>query len=1085
MNNLRKDYEEIVKSKSSSNIIKNYLESKQSALHSRVGVRTSNVPNGFLNQTLEPIDNDPNLTRYRSHIIKSRIMHDRSKKVNRKISRDVSSFLDSQVLESISEIHCKMKKELFEFEENNEKPASFYMPTSMAELKGILSEDDLSIWGIVGLDNQKFYEYSNEFTMLGVSKTCQISAFEHGGPSNRKEAQLLSNWLSFMLKALLDSKSLSQTELFENAQIVYTACLKEVFRQVSVHCIERGELLQRVWKSYFSILINSINVFQKSKILLEKRLEAELLSTKEMFKKHILILEDTIKQKDDEMCDQSVKIANQENKIERMNIKNEELKHRLFLLQMKYSKDRVRLLTLEDEYRNLKEVQKIVLEEMDEDFPGIKKVQVKQKIRFRELSKIFMADPLCGNLVEVRVPKVPSSDMRSLIELDKLDLENKIKMHEIQEKIEETAEELIEIGLDTRDLAIPVENSTQTKLKNFVEPVTGVYFDQHLPQDIKAIEAILNERLKNDEFNQVDLENFFGITPDRLQSNLPDINFEISNSDLHEKVFKEINEDREKKSLRTVVRKITNSVVEYSQKTLEKIKEKFEEKLINTRAEMQNNLKLRKQIFITFKENIKLKDDLSKLKEQLEKLNKTQKHRKVFKRAIKTNKKKTVVKEFRLNQKVVLFNKDSISPAEAIFHRAVGKKDTKVKVNIRNVTLLKIINSLISDYTSQMKEDLIPQTQPLYIYLYDYFVAKHGGIKKMVDTKYKQMIAACDHHKNIPTIRLFCRFLGLIDPLEIEFFRVLISINELLSKFSRIGVDVPTGETEDQLIPSIRSFEVIYFFFKEKFSENEVLNMRNELLKLTKPCPKCINQGVIEKCELVYFIIQYYKNFLILSTNNVKELFEAADLNDDKFLQFEEFDLLFKSIEPKKYSIEVSRGYFKSYSDLIAEVNGENFPAISYERFSICALEKGLFSKNEQEVFIGPLSPSDLQKKMMDLNNNSDKIIKELKWRLFSSGKVTNNFKEMIDVLKKKIDENDQRRSIYLAYLLLTGESKSRLLEATIDLHMPNIVKYYEKAKNTYYINQEKSKEFRKQLTWKKSIEDLSDWDEKEVMEDI
>jgi len=263
------------------------------------------------------------------------------------------------------------------------------------------------------------------------------------------------------------------------------------------------------------------------------------------------------------------------------------------------------------------------------------------------------------------------------------------------------------------------------------------------------------------------------------------------------------------------------------------------------------------------------------------------------------------------------------------------------------------------------------------------------------------------------------------------------------------------------------------------------LNMKNELLKLTKPCPKCINQGVIEKSELVYLIIQFYKNFLILSTNNVKELFEAADLNDDKFLQFDEFDLLFKSIEPKKYSIETSRSYFKSYSDLIAEVNGENFPAISYERFSICALEKGLFSKKEQEIFIGPLSQSDLQKKLMDLKNNSEKIIRELKWRLFSSGKVTVNFKGMIDVLKKKIDENDQRRSVYIAYLLITEETKSRLLDATIDSHMPSIVKFFEKAKNTYYLNQERIKEMRKQLTWKKSIEDLSDWDEKELMQDI
>lgn len=1084
MQNLRKDYDEIVKSASSSSILKNYLEKKQLAQKSRIYETPSTKPKGILNETLNPIDYDPNMTRHRSHIIKSRMVVDRSKKVNRKISRDVSSFLDSQVLASINEIHNKTKNELFDFDENVENPANFYMPCGISELKKILSEDDLKIWSIIGLDNQKFHEYSHEFTQLGISKACQVLPNDHGGPSNRKEAQLLSSWLSFMLQSLLDSTNMNESVLFENAQIVYTACLKEIFRQVSVHCIERGELLQRVWKAYFSILINSINVFQKSKILLEKRLEAELSVTKEKFKSHIGILEDIIKQKDSEICDQSVKIANQENKIERMNVKNDELKHRLFLLQMKYSKDRVRLITLEDEYRNLKEVQKIVLEEMDEDFPGIKKVQVKQKIRFRELSKIFMTDPLCGNLTEVKVPKVPKSEVRSLIELDKIDLENKIKMHEIQEKIEETAEELIDIALDTKDLAIPLEKFTQTKFKNFDQPVVDVYSEQHLPQELKLIEKILNERLKNEEINQTDLENFFWQSPGTDSTDLPKVNFDIIHTELHEKMIKEINQDKEKKSLRTVVRKITNSVVEYSQKTLEKIKEKFEEKLSQTKTDAHDVLKLRKQIFITFKENIKLSDELAKAKEQLEKISKSQKNRKKFKRAVNSTKKKTVVKEFKLNQRIVLFSKDSISPAEAIFHRAAGKKETKVKVNIRNVTLLKLVNSLIADYAVQMKEDLIPQTQPLYIYVYDYFVAKHGGVKKIVDAKYKQMLAACEYHKSIPAIRLFCRFLGLFDPLEIEFFRTLININELLSKFSRIGVDIPTAETEDQLIPSIRAFEVIFVYFKEKFSENEILNMKNDLQKFTKPCPKCINQGVVEKSELVYFIIQHYKNFLILSTNNVKELFEAADLNDDKFLQFEEFDLLFKSIEPKKYTNELSKLYFQSYSDLIAEVNGENFPAISYERFSICALEKGLFSKHEQEMFIGPLSSQELQKKMGELCANAEKIIEELRWRLLKSQKVTTIFKDMIEILKKKFEENDQRRSVYIAYLLINGESKSRMLDTTIDSHLPLLVKFYEKAKMTFYLKKERNKELRKQLTWKKSMEDLSDWDEKEAKEE-
>ena len=43
-----------------------------------------------------------------------------------------------------------------------------------------------------------------------------------------------------------DVKDLLLEEKVRRAQLIYTACYKEVIRQVAVHCIERGILMQRI-----------------------------------------------------------------------------------------------------------------------------------------------------------------------------------------------------------------------------------------------------------------------------------------------------------------------------------------------------------------------------------------------------------------------------------------------------------------------------------------------------------------------------------------------------------------------------------------------------------------------------------------------------------------------------------------------------------------------------------------------------------------------------------------------------------------------------------------------------------------------
>ena len=72
---------------------------------------------------------------------------------------------------------------------------------------------------------------------------------ELGMPSGRKEVEILIAWLENMSSVYLEEDGISSDEKVRRAQVIYTACFKEVVRQVSVQCIERGILIQRIWNA--------------------------------------------------------------------------------------------------------------------------------------------------------------------------------------------------------------------------------------------------------------------------------------------------------------------------------------------------------------------------------------------------------------------------------------------------------------------------------------------------------------------------------------------------------------------------------------------------------------------------------------------------------------------------------------------------------------------------------------------------------------------------------------------------------------------------------------------------------------------
>lgn len=74
-----------------------------------------------------------------------------------------------------------------------------------------------------------------------------------GAPSGRTEVALLHKWLNSTVESVKDDSTLSLTEKLHRTDDIYNIAFKEVVRQVSCECLERGEILMKLWKNYMKL----------------------------------------------------------------------------------------------------------------------------------------------------------------------------------------------------------------------------------------------------------------------------------------------------------------------------------------------------------------------------------------------------------------------------------------------------------------------------------------------------------------------------------------------------------------------------------------------------------------------------------------------------------------------------------------------------------------------------------------------------------------------------------------------------------------------------------------------------------------
>ena len=149
----------------------------------------------------------------------------------------------------------------------------------------------------------------------GISVDLPRSEIDLGAPSGRKEVEIIITWLESMINFhIKEVNDLTLEEKVKRAQLIYTACYKEVIRQVSVHCIERGVLLQKIWNAQVDLNCikedNRIKELEEIKDRVNKILEQNVNEYKnklENSEKVCKELKDLIREKDKDIDEMTKK----------------------------------------------------------------------------------------------------------------------------------------------------------------------------------------------------------------------------------------------------------------------------------------------------------------------------------------------------------------------------------------------------------------------------------------------------------------------------------------------------------------------------------------------------------------------------------------------------------------------------------------------------------------------------------------------------------------------------------------------------------------------------------------------------------
>ena len=268
--------------------------------------------------------------------------------------------------------------------------------------------------------------------------------------------ETLNNWLDDMLERINSEQNIKLKDYFEYTQVIYSSCLQELIRQVTLNCAERGQLLEKLWNTYIEFLEKGIIESNKEKRLVEKENLVNLSSLHKVYQKKLEVY-----------AEQNKKLTISSNDFENKYIEAK--------IELKYFRKKAKTLDKENQHN------KIFFKEMQMQMKKLNEMNssLKAVLENADMASLENSIPTTPKLrLEIGEPQKLTMDFWQGNESDDSLQENIFKFAEEHEDIRDLRDEdgeddvvLVNFGTDTNDLVLYNQELTQSMIEKLSKEV--------------------------------------------------------------------------------------------------------------------------------------------------------------------------------------------------------------------------------------------------------------------------------------------------------------------------------------------------------------------------------------------------------------------------------------------------------------------------------------------------------------------------------------------------------------------------------------------------------------------------------------
>jgi len=311
-------------------------------------------------------------------------------------------------------------------------------------------------------------------------------------------------------------------------------------------------------------------------------------------------------------------------------------------------------------------------------------------------------------------------------------------------------------------------------------------------------------------------------------------------------------------------------------------------------------------------------------------------------------------------------------------------------------------------------------------------------MRKAAENRFFHLLSSCMKYRQIAKIRTFSRFVGLFDGLDYQDLKFYLESLNFLHSNTSGGQLIFSELTESYLVPYTRCLECLKNAAKDLPTES--LDFVRANLEKLKKTTKMNLKGVIEMDDYLEVLVDAFSLNKRNNRDFMRLIYNAADLNNDGYLQYREFELLVKFLSEKKFTQSSCLELFNNYAENFMAEDDEQVKAISF--MNLCELDKeeNLFTQNLLIGLIGVSNEEEGLKKCKALEPALDDLMEEINWR-FSHSSLWEDHEEelssLLKILKAKFKAKNNSEEVLLALKLLQEDSKRCIISAALNEFMP------------------------------------------------